>query len=348
VRVLLVHPGPHFSVSDVHDGLQKGLIANGVETASLNLHDRLDFYSGAHLKKGRKWVKAFEREDAIQVANQGLLSACYQFWPDIVVVMSGFFILPATWGILAKRPHHVVLWCTESPYEDDRQARQARYVDSVIMNDPTNLGSMRTVNPRTWHLGHAYDPAVHHPGSGRPELACDFGFVGTGFDSRIEFFESVDWTGIDARFGGNWTQCEEGSPIIERLLHPSEHCMDNAETADLYRSAKIGANVYRKEHSDGAHAAGWAIGPREVELAACGSFFLREPRAEGDALFPSLPTFTEPGDFGDKVRWWLRNPELREEAADTARAAVADRTFTNTAAKFLQLVDGAGKSAIAA
>ena len=324
--------------------MQKGLVANGVQVASLNLHDRLDFYAGAHVKKGRRWVKALEREDAIRIANQGLLAACYQYWPDVVVVMSGFFITPETWGILAKRPHHVVLWCTESPYEDDRQAQPARYVDSVILNDPTNLEQMRAVNPRTWHLGHAYDPDVHHPGPAVADLVCDFGFCGTGFDSRVEFFEAVDWSGIDARFGGNWTLTEAGSSIRDRLLHPVGHCMDNADTARLYRSARVGANLYRKEHSDGGHADGWAIGPREVELAACGSFFLREPRAEGDALFPQLPTFTEPGDFGDKVRWWLRHPELREEAADTARAAVADRTFTNTAAKFLRLVDGAGKS----
>jgi hypothetical protein len=344
MRVLLVHPGPHFSVSDVHDGLLKGLQQNGVTVASLNLHDRLDFYAGAHVKKGRKWVKAFEREDAVRVASKGLLAACYEFWPDIVVVMSGFFISPETWGILARRPHHVVLWCTESPYEDDRQARPARYVDTVVMNDPTNLTAMRSVNPRTWYFGHSYDPDRHHPGPVDPDLACDFGFVGTGFPSRVEFFEKVDWSGIDARFGGNWSWLDDDSPLLPLLMHSPGNCVDNADTADLYRSSKIGANLYRKEHSEDAHANGWAIGPREVELAACGSFFLREPRAEGDALFPQLPTFTEPGEFGDLVRWWLARPDLRETAADAARAAVVDRTFKNTAARLLRFVDGASKN----
>ena len=293
-------------------------------------------------------MKALEREDAIRIANQGLLAACYQYWPDIVVVMSGFFLTPETWGILATRPHHVVLWATESPYEDDRQAQPARYVDTVILNDPTNLGQMREVNPRTWYLPHSYDPDLHHPGPADPDLVCDFGFVGTGFPSRMEFFEQVDWSGIDARFGGNWTWLDEDSPLRSRLLHPAEHCMDNADATRLYRSAAAGANLYRKEHSDGGHADGWAMGPREVELAACGSFFLREPRGEGDALLPSLPTFTEPGEFGELLRWWLRHPELRQAAAAAARMAVADRTFTNIAAKFLRLVDGAGKSTIAA
>ena len=88
---------------------------------------------------------------------------------------------------------------------------------------------------------------------------------------------------------------------------------------------------------------GTPMGPREVELAACGSFFLREPRPEGDDLFPMLPTFTEPGDFGDQLRWWLSNEGPRLNAALAAQAAIADRTFTNTAARLLRLVDGVGK-----
>ena len=343
MKVLVVHPGPHFSVADVHHGLVKGLEANGVQVASFNFDDRLDFYTGAHIKKSDEWVQAFDRDSAIRLANQGLLAACYQMWPDVVVVTSGFFVTPETWAVLARRPPHTVLWCTESPYEDDRQAQPARYVDTVVLNDPTNLQHMRSVNPRSWYLPHSYDPDVHYPGASEPDLVCDFGFVGTGFPSRVEFFEQVDWSGIDARFGGNWNLTDDGGSIRSRLIHEPGHCMDNADAARLYRSARVGANLYRKEHSDAAHADGWAIGPREVELAACGSFFLREPRAEGDDLFRSLPTFITPAEFGDKLRWWLGHPGHREEAAASARAAIADRTFTATAARLLSLVDGVGK-----
>ena len=42
MKVLLVHPGASFSVSDVYDGLRKGLVANGAEVGIVNLGDRLD------------------------------------------------------------------------------------------------------------------------------------------------------------------------------------------------------------------------------------------------------------------------------------------------------------------
>ena len=102
----------------------------------------------------------------------------------------------------------------------------------------------------------------------------------------------------------------------------------------------MSANLYRKEASDGGTSDGWAMGPREVELAACETFFLREPRGEGDEVLSMLPTFTTPTEFEDLLRWWLAHPAERKSAAAQARVAIADRTFEATAARLLRLIDG--------
>jgi spore maturation protein CgeB len=349
VRVLIAHPGAHFSVADVYNGLVKGLRPNGCTVATFYLADRMEFYTRAYVKgDDEQLTKAFDEEDACAMAAVGLGDALYRFWPDVVVIVSGFFIPHHMWGVLNRRPHHVVYWCTESPYEDDRQGRAARYVDTVVLNDPVNLNSFRDqINPRSFYFPHSYDPEIHHPGEPRKELQCDFGFVGTGFPSRVEFFEQVNWSGIDALFGGNWRGVEYGSPLMPLLIHDRLECMDNTDTADLYRSARVSANIYRKEHSDQADAAGWAMGPREVELAACGTFFLREPRGEGDDLFPHLPTFETPAEFEEQLRWALDHPEFCTSAATAARAAIADRTFQNTAARLLRTVESAGAKRVA-
>jgi spore maturation protein CgeB len=344
VKVLVVQPGVNFAVADVYNGLVKGLKANGCEVGVFNLDDRLEFYTRAHIQNDDgEYKQAFTNEAAIEMAAKGIETMCYEWWPDIIVVVSGFFIPPTVWGVLSQRPHHVVYWATESPYEDDRQGRPGRYVDTVVLNDPTNLDQFRAeINPNTHYFPHSYDPAIHRPGKPSKRLACDFGFVGTGFPSRVDFFEAVNWDGINAKFGGNWRWLEEGSPLNPFLLHAAGDCMSNNVTASLYRSSRASANLYRKEHSDEAHADGWAMGPREVELAACETFFLREPRPEGDQLFPQLPTFEESDEFSDKLRWWLAHPQLAADAARAARAAIADRTFTNTAARLLRVVDAFG------
>jgi spore maturation protein CgeB len=347
-KVLVVHPGVHFSVADVYNGVVKGLRENGCDVGVLNLDDRIEFYSRAYIALGDDeeagYRKALTDTAAMEMAAQGIEATLYEWWPDIVIIVSGFFIPPKLWGVLRRRPHHVVYWCTESPYEDDRQATPARYADTVILNDPSSLDWYRgEVNERTFYMPHSYDPDVHHPGGADPDLVCDFGFVGTGFPSRVDWFEQVDWAGIDAKFGGNWQEVDDDSPLARLLLHPRGACIDNVDTARLYRSCKASLNLYRKEHSDNAHAAGWAMGPREVELAACGTFFFREARPEGDELFPMLPIVDEPHGFGDVLRWWLAHDSERKSAAEAARAAIADRTFRNHTAEMLRLVEGAGR-----
>ena len=218
MKVLVVHPGISFSVGDVHRGLVKGLQGAGCEVGVLNLDDRLEFYARAEIRgEDGVYKKAFSEEAAMSMAAKGMEAALYEWWPDIVVIVSGFFIPPAMWGLLSKRPHHVVYWCTESPYEDDRQGRAARYADTVILNDPTNLDQFRAdINERTFYLPHSYDPDLHHPGSGPRD---GFVFVGTGFPSRIEWLEQVDWSGIPVTLAGNWNMVADGSPLEPFLLH---------------------------------------------------------------------------------------------------------------------------------
>jgi spore maturation protein CgeB len=342
VKVLVVHPGPSFSVADVHTGLLKSLRNQpGIDAQEYNLHERLNFYSAAHIRNEEgDYIKAFEPQAAIHMAAKGLEVVLYEWWPDVVIIVSGFFVGPDIWACLARRPHHVVLWCTESPYEDDRQLRQARYADTVIINDPLNLDGYRaTVNERTWYFPHSYDPDIHCPGEPEPELECDFGFVGTGFPSRIEFFEDVNWPSQRVKFGGNWVSVPNGSPIVPFLMHGRSECLDNIDAVRLYRSSKVSANLYRQETSEEGRADGWAMGPREVELAACETFFLRNPRPEGDLLFPMLPTFTTPAEFSDLLAWALTHPDETKAAAVAARAAIADRTFDNTAQRLLRVID---------
>lgn len=336
--MIVAQPGVDFSVQDVSNGWVKGLRAVGCEVVDFNLADRVVFYAGAHLKKGRRWVKAFEGEDAIRVAVKGLEAVCYEFNPDIVLVVSGFFIPEQIYSLMRARGHHVVLLCTESPYEDDRQLTRAPSADAVILNDPTNLEQFRAVNPRTWYLPHAYDPDMHRPSPPVADAASDFCFVGTGFPSRVAFLEQVDWGGIDVALAGNWQGLDEDSPLRKFLAHDIDVGCPNDQAVVLYQSAKVSANLYRRETTDGGSADGWAMGPREVELAACGTPFLRERRGEGDEVLSMMPTFTSPQEFGDQLRRLLADGPQREAISVAGRAAVGSRTFTNSARELLRLL----------
>lgn len=328
---MLVRPGPHFSVQDVANGWVKGLRQVGCQVLDFNFDDRLNFYASAHVPKDGELVRAFDPREAALLASKGVEAAAFEFLPDVVVVISGFFLPPALYELLRVRGAKVVLVHTESPYEDDRQVPRAQVADLNVLNDPTNLDRFPA---GSLYLPHCYDPAIHSPRTVLDHARSDFCFVGTGYDSRVRFFESVDWSGIDVALGGNWRNLHERSVLSGFLAHDPVECLPNEVAVDLYASTKASVNLYRKEATDTAQ--GWSMGPREVELAACGTFFLREPRGESDAVLKMLPTFDGPGDFGDKLRWWLAHPDQRLLAARDARAAVADRTFDRNAAEVLK------------
>lgn len=339
MRALVVRPGPAFSVQDVARGWVKGLRACGVDVVDLNLDDRLDFYSQTMLSRDGEVVKALSQDEAIRLATKGVEIACYEWWPDLVLIISGFFVPLEMYAVMRDRGHHVAVALTESPYEDDRQLHIADQVDTILLNDPTNIDKFTAINERTFYAPHAYDPDVHHPGAGVPEFECDFAFVGTGYPSRIEFLEQVDWPTDDVIIAGNWQALDEASPLRRFVrLHELDECLPNETAAQVYRSAKMSANLYRREAQRPDLAAGWSVGPREVELAACGAFFLREPRGEGDDLFPELPAFSSPEEFSELLATWLPDDSARTDAAARARTAVEGRTFEANAAWFLDKV----------
>lgn len=352
MRILICHPGPNFSVADVWAGWSEALRGLGCEVQSYNLDDRLAFYghclmpTGEEDTEGRPQIRrAMSDSQAIYAALQGLSHALYTYWPDVVLFISGFWMSPALLHTIRMRRHKIIIVHTECPYQDESQLERAVFADINIINDAVSLDRFRELEGKAEYFPHAYRPHIHHPRPPGtppdPALAADLAFVGTGFESRIKFFEAMNLDGLDVLLGGFWPDLTPDSPLRKFLAHETELCVDNSETAVIYRNAKTGINFYRREWESGQRVeGGWAMGPREVEMAACQLPFLRDPRGEGDELLPMLPTFDGPQDASEKLRWWLARDELRAEAASKAREAVADRTFANHARRLLALIDG--------
>lgn len=328
----MVEPGPGFAVQDVHNGWLNGFRRLGCDVKSFNLSERLTYHEAAMARLKPDIDRGDKAEGSIALATESLFASCYSYLPDVVVVVSSFFVPAFAYDLLKARGVKVAVLLTESPYEDSTQANIAARADLALVNDPTNLGMFRERQPNTFYIPHAYDPTVHKRRPASPDLVCDFGWVGTAFDSRRAFFEAVDWSGIDVGFAGNWVGYD--GKLAPFLVNPPGTCFDNDATVDMYSSCKASANLYRKETGPTDIHDGWAMGPREVELAACGTFFLTEERGENREVLPMVPTFTGPEDFEDQLRWYLAHDTERERVAQAARAAIADRTFDNNC-KFL-------------
>jgi spore maturation protein CgeB len=350
-RALVVHPGPNFSVADVHRGWVRGLNANGYDVAEYNLDNRLEFFSNAYLPQDDTFRLAFTQEQANWAATEQLKSVCYDWWPDVVVVISGFFMNEHLAKVIRERRHKLVWVMTESPYEDQRQAVQSEWgADLVVLNDPTNAG---VYGAPTLYLPHSYDPAVHRPGMQAEQLRSDVCIVGTGYPSRVRFLEQIDWAGIDLALLGMWraleghplgqyVRCpggERAAEVMDLDDDPFEQCVDNDLTVRWYHSTKASINLYRREAQRPDLVDGWSMGPREVELAACGTFFVTEPRGENVQVLPEVPKFSTPGEAEELLRWYLAHDRARERVVRLAAQAVEGWTFERRVGHVLELLD---------
>ena len=335
MRALVVGPLASSSTYDVAQGWVGGLQQAGCDVAYFDLYHRWVYYSSAKvLDDDGNIARQMDPDEAKRAVTLGLLAEIYRYQPDVVFIIHGPHVLP---DLVAEIRVPVVIVGTESPYEDEAQVLWFTRCEPamVLINDPTNLGIFQSAIPQTYYVPHAYRPELHSPAGDR--IYSDVAFVGTAFESRVALLDGVDWTGIHLLLAGNFDLMLPEGHRLHRYVYNEGLSIDNSETASIYRGAMIGLNAYRTGATGQLASTddGWSIGPREVEMAACGSFFLRESRPESDELFPFLPTFESSDELEWLIKEWLPRHEERTTLGRRARTAVEDRTFINHARRAL-------------
>jgi spore maturation protein CgeB len=344
LKVLLCHPGASWAVGDVYRGLLPALERAGHTVVQYALDGRIQFAEG-WLKwvwnhGGRKTEKP-SLADTIYQASVGIIERALRFQPDWIISVANMYLHPEALIMLKRAGMHTAILYTESPYDDEQQLLTAPLVDACWVNERSSVTPFRAVQPNTWYYQHAIDPEQHKAEADEalPEVpAHDVVFVGTGWHERIELLSAVDWEGIDLGLYGSW-----------ELLGPRHHLRQylrggitpNRVAAELYRRAKIGINLHRLSRGWGRdvprieHAE--SINPRCYELAACGSFYVTDFRAELSEIFGSLvPTFTTPAELTALLRRYLADETARRDVAAQLPARVAQQTFD---ARVAQMID---------
>ena len=345
MKILLVHPGASMSTADVHTGLYDGLKAHGATVWEYALDARIEM-SGSWLtycwRKGGKSVAQPSAADVLYHAGAELVTRALRVEPDVILAVSAMYLHPDVL-VLAKRAGlKVAVLFTESPYDDDRQARLLPWIDLGWTNERLSA------RPKVGYLRHAYDHKVHAPDGDVGETrAHDVVFIGTGFQERVDLLEAVDWTGIDFGLYGSWDLLGSRHKLRQHLVRtddddPETGYVSNAHAARLYQRAKVGLNLYRRSMGFGKGAPqilrAESLNPRAYELAATGSFTLSEARAEVEETFRGLvPTFRTPEELQAKLAYWLatdrdaRRARIKRELPE----AVAGHTWHARAAQIL-------------
>jgi hypothetical protein len=328
-RLTVVDPAADWSISDVYHGLVEGLQARRAEVVQYRFGRRY-----AALLRGlmAAWksgdptrAKPTPADAALWTSELAITWALRHQTPWLVIV-SGMYFHPDGL-LLAKRAGlKVAVLLTESPYDFEAEVRVGRAVDLVWTNERTAVEPLRANGVNAHYLRHAYRPSVHTTVTALDDEvpAHDVVFVGTGFRERIDLLSAVDWTGIDFGLYGAWN-LKKRSPL---RAHLRGQMVDNTVTAQLYRKAKIGINLFRSSKGFGLNAprlsGAESLGPRSYELAATGCFHVSHGRAEVAETFgPLVPTFDTAEELTGLLREWL--PRVSDRAAIAAQLPGAVR-----------------------
>ena len=349
MRLLCVHPGASYSTADVFYGYVAALEAQGHEIIHYQLDGRIAA-AGAWLKyqitrarrQGREF--SYTTADVIYKASVDCIERALRFQPDWVFVVSGMYFHPNVFVMLKRAGLRVAVLLTESPYDEEKEAKILPFVDIAWTNERTSVDRLRQAsgNRHVYYLPHAYDPLRHRPGEREGDSALpahDVVFVGTYFQERIEALSAVDWSGIDLGLYGETTPIPSRSHL-RRYIRGG--VTDNATAAALYRRATIGLNLHRTSKGFGRNAPriehAESLNPRAYELAASGCFQLCDWRLEAFEIFGTSIAFTTPmwGPLDMSIRHSLnQSGAYRQGMAERAQQAVQGHTFDARAAQIV-------------
>lgn len=257
--------------------------------------------------------------------------------PDAVIVVSGWIMPRVIVERVREKGIRTALYLTESPYQDLQQAEHEAFgsYDVVLCNELSSMPFLSAQHDNVVYLPHSYNPEVHKPTPCSDSIDFDAFMAGTGFTERRDMIAAADWGGARVKLVGFWPGLPEGFPasVVEGTIA-------NAELPGIYSAVPINLNIHRttrtwkngapdEEHIDYAES----VGPRVLEVLACGGFLLTDHRAELDSMGlrdgEHLATFANAKELGDKARHYLQHGDERRRIAAAGMAAVRGCTFSS-------------------
>jgi len=184
------------------------------------------------------------------------------------------------------------------------------------------------------YLPEACNPIWHYPiepsTADRARYGCDLTTAGNMYYYRALMLNM--FTEYDLKIWGSSYPKWLDSPL--RAHYPGLYIAET-EKAKALRSAKIVLNTLSHKEISGINA-------RAFEVAGCGGFQIADWRPNMDDLFvedKEIVIFRSRDELKDKVDYYLRKPEQREQIAMAGcRRAHADHTYQKRLEKIFELI----------
>ncbi|MGN6646910.1 MAG: CgeB family protein [Cytophaga sp.] len=240
--------------------------------------------------------------------------------PDLIFIVKGNTILPATLKKVASLKIPIVSWSNDDMFARHNRSRWytrgVKWYDLVVTQKSYNcntdelpaLGARKVL-----FQDKSYDADLHIPclDCTQQSVKADVLFIGTYEIERHEMMEYAASQGVVIDIYGNgWKNKIRSSNLIchEKPLYGEEF-------VKAISCSKISLNFLRKINRDLQTS-------RSIEIPACGGFMLSERSNEHERLFKENSEavyFDSKEELVDKINYYLQHETERKKIADAGR-----------------------------
>ena len=274
--------------------------------------------------------------------NRDILDAAQSLRPEVVLVTGSAPVAGATLRELKKQMGAVLVnYATDDPFNSLASPRWVAAniplydlyacTKRAIMED-VRLAGCRQVA----FVPFGYEPSLHFPerfesAEESERFSSDVVFIGGADRDRYPYFEALVRVIPSLRLhlhGADWNRNSTFAPYRRGCAFGRDYRLAMAGT-------KIAPCLVRRANRDG-HVM------RSFEVPACGAFMLAERTAEHQEFFregEEVSYFGSPGEFAEKVRYYLNHDDERQRMAEAAHRKVTsgNHTYADRLKQILEL-----------
>ena len=335
MRVLLFDTSAYYPSSPLFLEALRTLAARDPGSVSHEFVDEAAFLRASQSFGGRVLARALRRPplDCPRL-NQTLLARARAFRPDVVLIVKGAYIAPATLDAIKRESGAILVnYATDDPFNSTVSTPEL--VESIphydiyactkhaIMDDIRVAGGQRVI-----YVPFGYKPEVHFPEMPRDEgererYASDVVFIGGCDQDRAPYFSALvrAMPAVKlALYGGYWNRWLAMRPYWRGFAVGREFRL-------AIGGARIAVNLVRKSNRDD-HVM------RTFEIPACGAFMLAERTDTHERLFvenDAVQLFSGPKEMIEAIAHRLAvcsEPRRAEESTRIA-ATVCGHSYSD-------------------
>ncbi len=285
------------------------------------------------------------RKAVLKKDNEKILSITSKIKPDLIFIIKGENIFPATLEKLKKTlPCPIVSYLWDEPFfvhkenQDDYLKSNLNncmpLYDHIFVFDSFYVDKIKQIGVKNV----TYLPLATNPNrykeialtdQEKKQYNYDICFIGVPFENRVEIFECLREYNLGV-FGDTWSKFF----ILKGKKTPTYYrgVASGVTLNKIYRSSKIVLNIHHPQSIEG-------LNTRTFDIPACGAFEIVDYKKNVETHFKideEIVTFKNIDELKSKIAYYLKNDDLRKSiTARGTQKVLSEHTWVHRIQKVL-------------